>query len=74
MALSESATTENFLRLCRIYGKINPEETHVVLFYVPHYVKEVAMQVETETEIVKHDIKIVPESQMEVQMTKRRMN
>ena len=47
MSVSESATSENFLRLCRIYGKINPEETHVVLFYVPHYVKEVAMQIET---------------------------
>ena len=37
---SEPANTENFTKLCRIYGRINPEETHVVLFYVPLYVKE----------------------------------
>ncbi len=30
----------NFLRLCRIYGRINPEETHVVLLYVPLYVRQ----------------------------------
>ncbi len=30
----------NFLKLCRIYGRINPEETHVVLLYVPLYVRE----------------------------------
>lgn len=29
----------NFLKLCRIYGRINPEETHVVLLYVPLYVR-----------------------------------
>lgn len=28
------------MKLCRVYGKINPEETHVVLFYVPQYVKD----------------------------------
>ena len=40
IADSEPANTENFTKLCRIYGRINPEETHVVLFYVPLYVKE----------------------------------
>ena len=40
IADSEPANTENFSKLCRIYGRINPEETHVVLFYVPLYVKE----------------------------------
>ena len=40
IADSEAANTENFTKLCRIYGRINPEETHVVLFYIPLYVKE----------------------------------
>ena len=39
LADSEPATMRNFLRLCRIYGRINPEETHVVLLYVPLYVR-----------------------------------
>lgn len=34
-AESEPASQDNFIKLCRIYGRINPEETHVVLFYVP---------------------------------------
>ena len=37
---SESASPESFLKLCRLYGKINPEETHVVLFYIPQYVRD----------------------------------
>lgn len=40
LAESEPATQRNFLKLCRIYGRINPEETHVVLLYVPLYVRE----------------------------------
>jgi hypothetical protein len=35
LADSEPASQDNFIKLCRIYGRINPEETHVVLFYVP---------------------------------------
>ena len=35
LADSEPANQENYIKLCRVYGKINPEETHVVLFYVP---------------------------------------
>jgi len=35
LADAEPANKENFVKLCRIYGKINPEETHVVLFYIP---------------------------------------
>ena len=37
---SASCNNTNFLKLCRIYGKVNPEETHVVLLYVPNYVKD----------------------------------
>ncbi len=40
LADSEPANQENYIKLCRVYGKINPEETHVVLFYVPQYVKD----------------------------------
>jgi hypothetical protein len=40
IANSEPANYENYIKLCRVYGKINPEETHVVLFYIPEYVKE----------------------------------
>eukprot|EP00347_Sterkiella_histriomuscorum_P010497 403376055 len=40
LADSEPANQENFIKLCRVYGKINPEESHVVLFYIPQYVKE----------------------------------
>ncbi len=37
---ADNATPESFIKLSRIYGRINPEETHVVLFYVPHYVRD----------------------------------
>jgi len=37
---AEPANKENFVKLCRIYGKINPEETHVVLFYIPTHIRE----------------------------------
>ena len=40
---SDPATPESFIKLCRIYGRINPEETHVVLFYVPHYVRDAVL-------------------------------
>ena len=40
LADSEPANQENYIKLCRVYGKINPEETHIVLFYIPSYVKE----------------------------------
>ena len=40
LAESEPIATGSYNKLCRIYGKINPEETHVVLFYIPQYVRE----------------------------------
>ncbi len=40
LADSEPASQDNFIKLCRIYGRINPEETHVVLFYVPQCVRD----------------------------------
>jgi hypothetical protein len=40
LADCETANQESYIKLCRIYGKINPEETHLVLFYIPVYVKE----------------------------------
>ena len=40
LADSEPATQDNFIKLCRIYGRINPEETHIVLLYVPQCVRE----------------------------------
>ena len=40
LADSDKATLDNYSKLCRVYGKINPEETHVVLLYVPEYVRE----------------------------------
>lgn len=40
LADSEPASQDNFIKLCRIYGRINPEETHVVLLYVPQCVRE----------------------------------
>ena len=40
LADSEPATQDSFVKLCRVYGKINPEESHCVLFYIPAYVKE----------------------------------
>ena len=40
IAMSEPMTNENFVKLCRIYGRINPEESHVVLFYIPQYVRD----------------------------------
>ena len=40
LAEAEVFTSEQFLKLCRIYGKVTPEESHVVLFYVPQYVKD----------------------------------
>ena len=40
LADSEPASQENYIKLCRVYGKINPEESHVVLFYIPQYVKD----------------------------------
>lgn len=53
IADSEPANTENFSKLCRIYGRINPEETHVVLFYVPLYVKEALKKGTAEMQHVK---------------------
>ena len=37
---SEPATKDSYIKLCRVYGRINPEETHVVLLYVPGFIKE----------------------------------
>ena len=40
MAETPPYTTLTFIKMCRIYGKINPEETHCVLFYIPQYVRD----------------------------------
>ena len=40
LAASEGTSWDSFIKLCRVYGRINPEETHVVLFYIPEYVRE----------------------------------
>ena len=45
---SEPPTAESYIKLSRIYGRINPEETHVVLFYVPHYVRDAVVEGLTE--------------------------
>ena len=40
LAASEATTDDAYIKLCRVYGKVNPEETHVILFYIPEYVRE----------------------------------
>lgn len=39
LANSEPASYDSYMKLCRVYGKVNPEESHVVLFYIPDYVR-----------------------------------
>jgi len=40
LAEMEPQNTDSYVKFCRNYGKVNPEETHVVLYYVPSYVRD----------------------------------